>query len=72
MKTILILTLGALCLGSCSKNWKCTVTNNGVEAATSYDFRGTTEEKNQHEEDGTNTYTVGNLTFDQSIKCVND
>lgn len=63
MKTILIL-LSAATMFSCTKDWECCLENkiegaygdfeflNGTSEFCN-DFRGTTEEKNQYEEDGT-------------------
>ena len=68
----ILAAIGAYLLSSCNKNWSCTVTNNGVEAQNSYDFHGTTEEKNQHELEGTNTFIVSGQTFDQETNCIND
>ena len=56
-------------MSSCSKDWSCTVTNNG-NTTDSFYFHGTTEEKDDYEEQNTWTATVVGQTVVTETNCI--
>ena len=72
-KTILILSI--LALTSCTKDWRCEVetTSTYVNSTYEIDFRGTTEEKNEYEQDGTMSTPDGDGgTIETKTTCYAD
>jgi len=73
MKKTLILSLITLC--SCTKDWVCEIkTQSDYNYSTYYvDFRGTSEEKEQYEQESTATYPDGQGgTVSTVTNCVPD
>lgn len=70
-----ITILGLIVLTSCTKNWNCQVTNsyNGQTSTTEVHFYGTTEEKNEYEEQNTFDSEINNGgTLSVETVCVPD
>ena len=78
---VLILTISLMALMSCTKDWECCIESHHVNASLGInttstnciDWRGTNQEKNDFETDGTMTSSdYGGGTVDLITTCVPD
>ena len=66
------LIIAVVLFSSCTKDWECTLHTDSVAGNFEHkvDFRGTTQEKNDFEALGTNTYNMPYLTGDSTYTIV--